>query len=194
MFYDIKNFPFLQEIIKETELITEEFKKQQTNPLLGDFILNDYPKGCSHIDYYAIEQEIAPNNLGFDFRNESWGAFPLYKNGFEIKWYSVNETFPIALKNILKVPNSYFSAFVKLASKKGIKDHKHFQRHLVFHLCLVDLDGYSEIYCGNEKRILKNQGDWVIFDSSVSHSSFNFSNTNRVNFVIDFPFDFSQLG
>ena len=80
-----------------------------------------------------------------------------------------------------------------MAAKKGIKSHKHLERHLAFHLCLENLDGHSEIYCGNEKRILKNRGDWAIFDTSVSHSSFNFSNTNRINIAIDFPYNFNKL-
>jgi aspartyl/asparaginyl beta-hydroxylase len=193
MFYDIKDFPFLQEILNEVKSIVYEFEKNKSLDLLQDFILNEYPEISSHILHYAVDQKISKEDLGYDFRNESWGAFPIYKDGFGIKWYSVKDIFPVALSNALKTPNPYFSAFLKLAKKKSIKAHKHAGKHLIFHVCLNNLDGYSEIYCGDEKRVLKNIGDWVIFDTFTSHHSCNFSNTDRINFVVEFPYDFEKL-
>ena len=186
MFYDIKQFPFLQEILDNLDSIIEEFEKVKNKELLSDFIHNDYPEINSHILYYAKDQSITLEDIGYDFRNESWGAFPLYKNGFEIKWYNVLQHFPKTSQLISKVPNTYFSAFVKLTKNKGILPHQHHDKNIIFHVCLYNLYGYSELYCGNEKKVLKNKGDWAIFDASVQHHSINFSNTDRINFVVDF--------
>lgn len=186
MFYDIKQFPFLQTILDNIDIIIEEFENSTNIELLNDFKHNDYPEINSHILYYAKDQSITLEDLGYDFRNESWGAFPLYKNGYEIKWYNVLEHFPKTLQLISNVPNTYFSAFVKLIKNNGILPHKHNDKNIIFHVCLYDLDGYSELYCGEQKKVLKNKGDWAIFDTSIEHHSFNFSNTNRINFVVDF--------
>ena len=85
MFYNVNHFPFLEPIINNVELIANEFERFQNSELLKDFMINDLPMMYSHAEYYALEQGISSSQINFDLRNEAWGTFPIYKNGFEIK-------------------------------------------------------------------------------------------------------------
>ena len=69
---------------------------------------------------------------------------------------------------------------------------KDYQRwyDLIFHLVLDDLDGDDcMITCGGQSRRTSRRGDWVLFDYSQPHSSFNRTTRSRINIILDFTPD-----
>ena len=92
------------------------------------------------------------------------------------------------------MPNAYFSAFVKLAAGKRIKEHSHANRgHFVFHLCLHDLDGYVEYHCDGKVRRMQKKGDWALFETAKPHYTVSHAKKDRVNLIVDFVDDSSIL-
>jgi len=191
MFYDIKDFPFLQEIVANTDQIQREFLTlHKTSTFLDEFYSFpvDIPgnERTRHVEYWVRDNGFHPDQVGYDSRDGEWMALTIFKNGFPIKWYNVEEKFPTAYRQVMKVPQVNFSAFFRLAGEAGTKEHTHTNRNLIFHLCLFDLNGESVMNCDGDQRILKKKGDWCIFDYSKPHSSFNYSKDDRVNLIVDF--------
>jgi hypothetical protein len=198
MFYSINQFPFLISIREKVNEISQEFQNAIDKlPQLKEFMQNKEPELYSHVWYWAKETEILKEYTGYDPRpdNGAWGAFPLFKEGFPIKWYNVYEIFPVTIKLVESVPDVYFSSFMRLSPGASGKPHKHAFSHLIFHLNLFDLDKGSIIECGNQKAFLKKKGDYAIFNYKNTHNSENMSSIDRVHLVIDFryPIDSSQL-
>ncbi len=191
MFYDLKDFPFLQNLVDNVDKVGEELLHLKNNSTFMERFY-DYPPSTpieevtTHVDYWVRESGIHPDQIGYEARNGEWVAFALYKTGFPIKWFDVNKEFPFTIQEILKVPNVNFSAFFRIAPSAGSNEHSHNKANLIFHLTLYDLDGESVMRCNGEEKILSKKGDWCIFDYSKPHSSFNFSKTDRINLIIDF--------
>ncbi|HCN37867.1 MAG TPA: hypothetical protein DIS94_09165 [Bacteroidetes bacterium] len=192
MFYDLKNFPFLKCLVDNVELYSNEYLALRDSSMYMKEFLDCPPERTpdetpSHLTYWALENGLKPEQTGYDLRNGEWTAFPIYKDGFPVKWYDACSAIPKTYDKVLKIPGIYFAAYFRLAPGAGTKDHSHTQSHLVFHLLLEDLkDGVSVMRCGNEERILAKKGDWCLFDYSVRHSSDNFAKSDRVNLAIDF--------
>lgn len=186
MFYDINNYPFLKPIQDNIDVIVDEFNAQKKKELMQDFLNSTIPEIKSHTQYWIKEGGFDETQIGYDARDGSWASFPLFKKGFPIKWYNVNESFPETIKLIESVPNVNFASFFRLGPNSGAKRHQHLQSNLIFHLCLTDLNNDSELECNGEKKIFRKKGDWCLFNYSLPHSSFNFATENRINLVIDF--------
>lgn len=186
MFYDIEEFPFLKKLVLNTKELADELEWQMQQPFMAGFISPTVPDLNSHTEHWIRENGLESSQTGYDSRNGSWGSFPLYKKGFPIKWYNVNETFPKTINSVLAIPGLNFSAFFKIAPGSGTKEHAHQNSNLIFHLCLTDVKGKSVINCNGEEKILSKKGDWCIFDYSLPHSSLNSGNNSRINLVIDF--------
>jgi len=198
MFYSINQFPFLISIREKVNEISQEFKNAIDKiTQMKEFMESKEPELYSHVWYWGKETGILKEQIGYDSRpdNGSWGAFPLFKVGFPIKWYNVYETFPITIKLVESVPEVYFSCFMRLSPGAVTKPHKHALSNLVFHLNIFDLDKGSIIECGDKKVFLKNKGDYAIFNYKNTHKSENLSSIDRVHLVIDFkyPIESSQL-
>lgn len=186
MFYDVHNFPFLVSIIEQSEILCLEFEQQKKTSLLHGFMNDDLPEIHSHTDYWIKEGGFAAEQIGYDSRNGTFGTFPLFKKGFPIKWYNLHETFPLISNAILSVPNVNFATFTRIAPNSGVDKHTHLQSNLIFHLCLTDVDGTSILNCNGEERVISKKGDYVLFDYSMPHSSFNYGKADRINLAIDF--------
>ncbi len=189
MFYDPSKLDFLRLLTENVDVISEEFIWAKDKIAeLKKFMNDENPELFSHVDHWTIETGIHSDILGYDSRNGAWGAFPLFKVGFPIKWYDVEDYFPKTLALIENVPDVFFSSLVRLGPQSGTKKHRHSIPHLVFHLSLLDHDnGGSYITCGEEKIDFSKKGDFCLFDYRVEHSSFNHSDVDRVNLVVDFP-------
>lgn len=186
MFNDIQSYPFLKVIHSKTEIIVKEFNSQKGKEFMKNFMTAALPEINSHTDYWIKEGGFDETQIGYDARDGSWASFPLFKNGFPIKWYDVDECFPETIKLIRAVPGVNFASFFRLGPNSGAKRHSHLQSNLIFHLCLVDLDNDSELECNDVKTTFRKQGDHCLFNYSLPHSSFNYASIDRINLVIDF--------
>lgn len=188
MFYNINDFPYLLNIKNDLDSILKDVNNAYlTNDYFKNFIDGKELFYSSHIEWYARDQGIHSEQLGIDItQNGAWSGFPLYKKNFPIKWYNPQEYFPAIIKHLTKVPNVYFSAIVKLQSKSNLLEHKHTNSHIAFHLCLYDLDDDSVITCNHKNTILRNKGDYAIFDTGLPHASYNNASIQRINLAIGF--------
>lgn len=186
MFYDIKKFPFLKELVDNVDLFADEFSRQKEQAFISDFLNAPLPELNSHSQYWIKENGIDSSQIGYDARDGSWSSFPLYKKGFPIKWYNVEETFPLIHQRIKNVPKLNFSAFFRLAPDSGTKEHQHTASNFIFHLCLFDVDGESVLTCDGKEKVIRKKGDYALFDYAKPHSSFNFGKTDRINLIVDF--------
>lgn len=188
MFYSINHLDFLQNILKNVDIIQREFlyaRKQV--PELEKFISDGLPEIHSHLAHWLKENNLDWESLGYDPRNGAWGAFPVFKTGYPIKWYDAPNIFPETFKLINATPNTYFASFMRLKQNSITATHAHsIKGHLIFHVSLFDLDNYSAITCGKETITISKKGDYCLFDYAEDHGSANYSNTDRVNFSIDF--------
>lgn len=191
MFYELKDFPFLQNLVDNVDKVTAELNNLRANNTVLDKFF-DYPpdtpltETTSHVEYWIKESGIHPDQIGYEARKGEWVAFPLYKKGFPIKWLNMQEAFPFTMSQIMETPGVNFSALFRIAPNSGSNEHAHSQSNFIFHLCLYDLDNDSEMICDGKKKILRKKGDWCIFNYSKPHSSFNYSTKDRVNLIIDF--------
>lgn len=191
MFYDIKQFSFLETIRDNFEIVLNEFKKNyKVTPLMDHFAFHpqELPlhNKTKEIENWVYENGFHPEQTGYDARNGEWTAFPLFKKDEPINWYDVKKSFPETFQLVKDIPNLNLAAFFRLAPGSGTKNHHHTQRNLIFHLCMTDLDGESIMNCNGDSRKLNKKGDWCLFDYSKEHSSFNFSDKERINLAIDF--------
>jgi hypothetical protein len=186
MFYPIEKYPILKSIQEKNALIVSEFNSQKEKEFMKNFMTAKLPDLNSHTEYWIKEGGFDETQIGYDARDGSWASFPLFKKGFPIKWYDVEECFPETINLIRAVPGVNFASFFRLGPNSGAKRHSHLPSNLIFHLCLVDLDKDSELECNNVKTVFRKKGDHCLFNYSLPHSSFNFSNENRINLVIDF--------
>ncbi len=187
MFYRIEQFPYLQKIREHCSLISREFETAVgALPELNDFMQKKLPETYSHIDYWIRETGIDEETVGYDSRKGIWGAFPLFKEGFPIKWYDVNVHFPRSISLVSGVDKVYFSSFMRLGPGSGTAAHAHKLSHLIFHLALFDNPGGSELTCGTQTAYFEKQGDYCIFDYSNLHSSQNHGTLDRIHLTVDF--------
>ncbi len=189
MFYNPLKLDFLLPIIQNVDIIAEEFISAKTKiPELSQCMNDESPEIFPHLDHWTRDTGIHAEILGYDSRNGTLGAFPLYKVGFPIKWCNVEDYFPQTLALLKDIPNLFFSSLVRLGTKSSIASHYHSIPHLVFHISLLDhKNGGSCITCGNEMVNFSKKGDYCLFDYRVEHSSFNHSDKDRINLLIDFP-------
>lgn len=188
MFYDFENIDYLKRMIENVDLIQNELlKAMKSVPELNDFMNDDMPVIHSHLEHWLRENKLDLETLGYDPRNGSWGAFPIFKKGFPIKWYDSPKEFPEIFKLINGVPNPYFASFMKLRANSITKEHAHnMPGHLIFHINLFDIDNYTVLKCGDETMSFSKKGDSCLFDYNLSHAPSSFSKDNRINFAIDF--------
>ena len=98
--------------------------------------------------------------------------------------------FPLTTGLVADVPALNFCSFFRLAPGAEVLEHRHRHRNLIFHLVLDDLDGDDcMITCGGQSRRTSRRGDWVLFDYSQPHSSFNRTTRSRINIILDFTPD-----
>ena len=187
MFLDETEYPFLNVIKQNVNVISEEFffavKKHE---ILDVFYNTNEPSIYNHISYWIKENKFHPDDIGYEVRNGIWSGFPIYKSGFPINWYDVKLFFPETLKLLKFVPGINFSSFMRLDSKAMTTAHRHLMKNNIYHLLLNDLDGKCEFSCNEFKKDLKEKGDSLLFDYSQEHSSINLSAQKRINFTIDF--------
>jgi hypothetical protein len=191
MFYNIEQFPFLVNIKNNLNVIINEFNHQyKSTPLLDEF--TNYPpdkplnERTKQIENWVFQNGFHPNQTGYDSRNGEWTAFPLLKKDESIDWYDAKVSFPQTLELVKNIPSLNLAAYFRLAPNAGTKEHKHTQKNLIFHICLSDLEGESNISCDGKTITLKKKGDYCLFDYSKVHSSFNYDIKERINLAIDF--------
>lgn len=188
MFLDYTQYPYLVTIQKNIELISEEF----SNAIQSKEILSILYNSEDNIDYYTghwtRENGFHPEQVGFDIRVGDYSTLAIYKKDFPIRTVNIENYFHKTIELIRKeVPNVHLISFFRMAPGAKLLEHTHNRKHLIFHLALRDLEnGTCELTCGKEKLTLKRKGDTALFDYTIPHSSFNNSNTERINLVIDF--------
>ncbi len=187
MFYDIEHFPVLQQLRANVDRIAEELYRADSDPVVADF-LSETPQVpyYRHVEYWTRDVGIHPEQIGDTPAYGGSIALPLYKRNFPVKDYNPEAAFPFLFPLQLQVPELNFSAFFRLPPESGTREHTHTSRNLIFHLCLSDADGISTLTCAGEQRALGRKGDYVIFDYSKPHSSFNKGRKDRINLVCDF--------
>lgn len=187
---DLKNYSYLQPFINNIQALAHEYEAAalNLNELKHFFKNNEMPVVYSHFDYWVKESGFDTEDIGYDARGEKpVGAFPLFKKGFPIKWYDVNQHFPLTYSILMKVPGIHFAQFSIMAPGSHILAHKHkVSDSRIFHINLFDLDGEAEFSAGHDIIQLKKRGDYFMFDPSDMHESKNHSNSYRVHLMFDF--------
>lgn len=188
MFYNPNNYPFLKKFEDNIDVIKAELNAALTMEKKLDSIF--YPQ-ISDIDYYTDywvkDNGFHPDQIGYDIRVGEYSTFAIFKKNFPVKLFDVNVLFPKTIEMLNSVPNLYYSGFFKMSPKTELLPHTHTRSHLIFHLLLENLEnGECILSCENETAKLKNAGDSALFNYGKNHGSINTSETDRINFIIDF--------
>lgn len=188
MFSDISGIPFLKPLIDNQKTVFSEYETaKQSEPVFNHFLNTSNPDFTNHIKFWLQENNIDVEQTGYDLRTGVWGAFPLYKKGFPINWLNMKTLFPYLNHFFEKNKEIEFACFMRLEAGQSIATHSHSRQHLIFHLLMNDLNNKGcEFTCGTEKKTLLNKGDVLMFDYSQPHSSYNSSDMDRIDLVIDF--------
>lgn len=187
---NLHSYPYLQQFIDNVEEISNEYNTAYSNinELKCFFKDNEMPAVYNHFDYWVKESGFDRGDIGYDARGEKpVGAFPIFKKGFPINWYNVQEHFPLINKMLMSVPGLHFAQFSIMSPQSHILPHKHkVSGSRIFHINLFDLDGVAEFKAGNDTIHLIKRGDFFLFDPVNVHESKNLSNSYRVNLMFDF--------
>jgi hypothetical protein len=186
---NLESYPFLHPFINNIDSISKEYElaSSELSELKFFFKNEEMPIVYSHFDYWVKESGFDKEEIGYDARGEKpVGAFPLFKKGFPINWYNVNEYFSLTYK-LLSVPGIYFAQFSIMSPKSHILPHKHkVVGSQIFHINLFDLDGHAEFKAGKDTINIENKADYFMFDPTNTHESKNFSNSYRIHLMFDF--------
>ena len=191
MFYDIKDFPILEEITRNYETINQELNAAKYQNELIRNILNPIDNSLDYYtDYWVKDNGFHEEQLGYDIRNGQYSTLAIYKKDFQIKSFDSTKLFSKTLELIKDLPGVHYSGFFKMNPNTKLGSHKHNRKHLIFHLLLEDLkDGDCVLTCGGKSFSVKYRGDSLLFDYSYEHGSVNNSSTERLHFIVDFdPF------
>jgi len=191
MFYDVKDFPFLEEVIKNISVIHQELKNAEVqNPLINSVFNPSDMSLDYYTDHWVADNGFHEKQIGYDIRDGEYATLAIYKKDYPLKQFDSNQLFPKTLELLSSVPGLYYSGFFKMYAGTHLNSHTHTRKHLIFHLLLNDLEnGECVIKCGEETRKMKCKGDTLLFDYSYDHESDNNSDTDRLHFIIDFnPF------
>ena len=124
-----------------------------------------------------------------DEPNEKWLNYPLLANGIEfknnLKWCPTLHK--ILLKNKSRINMAGLSAFTP---NGGLTDHQDGTgtpyNSLSFHLPLIVPDPQQCILTVNGKVRHHRQGESLVFESTHTHSAWNYSDRSRIILYIDF--------
>jgi hypothetical protein len=194
MFYSKNNFLFIEEIYNHLLEIKNELDdaKLNSNIVLDFFTSTPQVSFSEQMGYWAKETGVMPEQLGYKEEDVAIIALPLYKRNFEINEYDVKELFPKLIELLNKIPAINFAAFFRLPPSAKVLEHAHIQNNLIVHFCLTNTSGDSNIFCNDKRKKMNQFGDYCIFDYSNRHYSINNSETDRVNLVIDFAYDYER--
>lgn len=191
MFIDYTKITFLNNIVDNVDLLSNEFNDVQNKVSeLKYFVENSNPKLHHHVDYWIKDNKFHPDDVGYEVREGVWCSFPLYKMGFPINLYNVKDKFPIANKMMSMVSNLNFASYMRLDSKAKTTPHKHLMKNYIFHVLLFDIDAPCYFYVNGYEKSIQKKGDAVLFDYSLEHSSYNSSSNQRIDFTVDFDPNF----
>eukprot|EP00340_Litonotus_pictus_P006944 CAMPEP_0170516234 /NCGR_PEP_ID=MMETSP0209-20121228/2508_1 /TAXON_ID=665100 ORGANISM="Litonotus pictus, Strain P1" /NCGR_SAMPLE_ID=MMETSP0209 /ASSEMBLY_ACC=CAM_ASM_000301 /LENGTH=282 /DNA_ID=CAMNT_0010801043 /DNA_START=200 /DNA_END=1047 /DNA_ORIENTATION=+ len=177
-FYDPSKYEFVQELIKNREVIIEELMDLRKTKESSGFQPYKSPSYASD-----IKSKDGLGSLAHD--SGEWNVFYLFLH--EMKFGPNCEKCPKTVELIKKlVPRQYFHAFFSaVAPKTHIIPHNGpTNRKLRIHIPLVNVDG-SRIRVGDEVKYFK-EGEAVIFDDSFNHESWHDGDKTRVNLILDF--------
>lgn len=188
MFSNPSDIHFLNILTDDKELVFNEFLNARAiEPSFDFFLKTNSPDFPNHTKFWLTENTIDAEQTGYDLRTGIWGAFPLYKKGFPVKWFDVKKAFPYLSHFFENTNEIEFACFMRLGAGEKIEKHAHSRQHLIFHMLMNELDNKGcEFTCGEEKKTLLHKGDVLMFDYSLQHASFNASSFDRINLVIDF--------
>lgn len=186
-FIDYTKYSFLNDIVNNIDIISEEFNKANTSLKELSLFTNDInPIVHHHVDYWIKDNKFHPEDIGYEARQGVWVAFPLYKMGYPINWYQVKEHFPNIYNLLKNVPNLNFSSFMRLDSQAKTTPHKHQMKNYIFHVLLNDLDKPCIFNVDGTEKTLIHKGDALMFNYSKEHSSYNTASQTRITLTIDF--------
>lgn len=186
MFIEHSEFNFLNIIINNIDIISEEFEAASKTEFLSAFLNEKNPTIYNHVEYWIRDNKFHPDNIGYEVRDGVWASFPLYKIGFPINWYNPKEYFPRTLALLKATPALNYASFMRLDAGSLVTPHKHLMKNYIFHVLINDLDGECEFSVENSRKSLKKKGDALLFDYSKEHSSVNKSSKSRITFTVDF--------
>lgn len=188
MFYDINKFPALKVIQDNCSVINQELTEAIERDDKVRLIMNPDDIGVEHYtEFWAKENGFHRDQLGYDIRKGEYAAMAIFKKGFPIKHFNVEELFPRTTELLKTVENLEYSAIFKMYPKTKVDSHTHLRSHLIFHLLLNDLEnGDYYLRCKDESKRIKSKGDYMIFDYSNEHESENSSDSDRYHLIIDF--------
>jgi aspartyl/asparaginyl beta-hydroxylase (cupin superfamily) len=159
-FFDQKSlFPFLDELTTNIPLIEEELKRG---------------------DWYNWPEKSLWDKPGYE-----WQVCPLF--GFGI-WRD-DKMFPKLIPLLKKIPGIKTALFSRLSAGTKLKPHQGWaslaNTVLRCHLGLiVPTDGKSGIIVAGEFQQI-NQGKWLVFDDSKTHSGINEGSTDKLILLVD---------
>ena len=180
-FYNIDDFGYLKYFKDHFSQIQEEYQNAQNLiPEFHAFINNENCEFPSHTLYWLEE-----NGIYDDPRNGIWEAFPVYKNGFPVKWYDAPSTFKTLFKGFDNIPGFKSCFFFKLGPDSETFEHSHIDNNLIMHISMQDTNGPCILNCEGEDRSLAKVGDSLLFNNSKKHYTYNKGTADRISLIID---------
>lgn len=187
MYKPLSEFSFLEKLVKHKDEVSKEFfDSAKKLGFLDPFDYRTENTFSKYMDHWTRDTGIHREQTGSDYRNGLFIDLPLYKDKFPIKDYNPKEVFPITIGLLEEfLPKIEFACFVRTGSLSTISEHVHAIQHDIFHMLLNDLENGFEFIVNKESKILKNVGDYLIFDYTLPHATRNLSHQDRFGLLID---------
>lgn len=199
-YYNSEQFPQLQEIISNYEIIREEFMNLNI-PLM------EVDRENKHYDEIIMEilQQVSVGKpygwvkgWGVEGGNDKWLQLGLYSYDNNVNELLLipffSKKMPKTFEMIKKIKGLYICALVNLKPRSILTRHSHpyieEQSLLQLHLPIVTAkkDNYNYINCNGEFK-QHIEGVPIIFDGSLDHFALNESDEDRIILYIEFKKD-----
>ncbi|MBT6515708.1 MAG: aspartyl/asparaginyl beta-hydroxylase domain-containing protein [Crocinitomicaceae bacterium] len=166
-FYDVKDFPFLNKLVGNFNVIKDELIELLRLESKSEWLIT-FP------DYVEAKKDV------------SWRVFTFVF--FQMKNLHNADLCPRTAKFIHDIDEMISCDFSWLPGKTHILPHKGYTRMVLrCHLPLIVPDGeLCRIRVGDEVRKWK-EGELIIFDDSFEHEAWNDSKQDRVVLMFDIP-------
>ena len=174
----MKNFigkkEFIENILSNLNIIKEEYLQYQGRK-------------------YAIRGYPGVNTLTSEpVTVDGWTGIPLWWDRRAIRGFQKKFLKTMSLQGLIEYPAHTSTGWLSLDPESEVKPHNHkydkWRGKLLMHIPLILGKGSCGIQVGNNKH------EWelynpIVFDSEKDHCTWNNTNKERVNFVMDFSYE-----
>ena len=194
MFFSIKDFTFLQPIVDNAEKLYAELRDNEEKERQSHLDSAHFDKSEEEVGIFihevfqdwVFEGGFHREQIGYDSRGGRFATLPVFKVNKPEYNEKMRRAFPFLYSFIDQIPNVNFVSFLNLHSGARIDSHKHVKKNLICHVLLESVGDGCTISCNGQTQPVSEAGDYVIFDYSYDHQTYNYTDKNRVNLAIDF--------